>query len=209
MINKVNFLFIFIAKLILISGCSSYSPCAIFERAYKLKVGEIPEINNGNYYLCNIIEEPQICIMDSSLKLSFPKHLINEKINYVLIRIKVKPIEMYFTKYSREEALRMWLALNKGYMLVGEEYKDPLKKGFLDFNTFYFITCNSSDIKKFKRLYYDNEIVLFDQQWPEVESGCFYSLNGYSAKKVDLSKLFSFEDVMTTYFEEKSKIEKK
>lgn len=193
----------------MLSGCRSYSPCAIFERVYKLKVGEISETSNGNYFLCNIIEEPQICYMDSSMKLSFPKHLVNETTNYNLIRIKVKPIDMYFTKYSREDALRMWLALYEGYLRAEEEYKTPLKKDFLNFNTFYFVTCNASDIRKFKRIYNEKGLVLFDQQWSEVTTGYFYSLNGYSAKKVDFSKLFSFEDVMNTYLEEKSKIPQK
>jgi len=204
---KAYFILIIIGLSISIFGCRLYSPCGIFDRVYKLNVRDVPKTNNGNYYLCILEEEPLIFSVDSSLRNSFPKHLINKRMDYVLIKLKVKPVDMFFTVYSREEALNMWSALYCSNLQEGNKYEDPVKAFFLEFNTLYYITCNATDIKKFKKFYNEKSLFITDRIFPEEETKYYYCLNVYSAKKVDFNKLYSFDNVLKDYMEIKTQIE--
>jgi len=201
--NKVYYLTISIVLVSIFHGCKIHTPCTSFNQVYKLHSKEISEKNNGNYFLCYIEEYPQIYTVDSALNKALSKHIKIKEIDYNVIKLKVKPIDMYFSKFSRDEALKMWSALYFSFLQQGDKYHDPLKESFLNFNTLYFITCSDFDLKKLNRLYTKKMLVIFDLKSEELMY--LFSFNAYSATNINFNKLYSFDEVLKDYLEAKAK----
>jgi len=200
---KVKYLLLQISLVFFFYGCKTYDTCQLFNKVYKIKDKDIPIVNNGFYFLCYIEEEPVISL-DSMLIYTLPKNF-KEK-DFILIKLKVKPVDVYFTKYSREVALKMWLNVYNRDLDQSEfDTEKPIKKDFLNFNTIYYITCNPLDVNFLIKLYHKKTLLLLDKRTFDFNVDYSYCLNAKSSKKMNFSKLYSFDEVVKDLIKEKQK----
>jgi len=201
---NLKYLLLQISLVLFFFGCKSYDSCLLFNKVYKIKDKDIPFENNGFYFLCYLEEEPVVSL-DSLLKYKLPKHLIEKDL--ILIKLKVKPVDIYFTKYSREDALKMWLAVYNGDVEQNKSHAETLlKKDFLNFNSICYITCNPLDVNFLIKAYHKKTLLLLDKKASEFYLDYSYCLNAKLSKRIDFSKLFSFDEVYKDFMNENQKI---
>ena len=180
-------------------GCKTSISCKRFNEYYTLNASDISKKNHGYYYLCYIETEPRLIQLDSALGVSLPEQFIKYKTILKIVEINVKLIDLYFSEFSRQEAVNMWLNLRQGYIKEGEIFEDPHKTSFLKYKKMYFITCKNNAIKKVKNAYNRKKLLLVDQYCQNYDVEYFFAPNVFITDEVSFNGLFSFDDVLQEY----------
>lgn len=201
----VLYLFAVFVLSIFIAGCKINNSCNCFKKYFTLHHNEVSKKNHGYYYLCYIEEEPYIIQLDSVKDVFLPDHILEYNSILKVIELKVKLIDLYFSEYSRKEALNMWLNLQNTFIKEGDNFEDPQKEYFLKYKKIYLVTCQNAVIKKVKKSFRKKELLFVDHISQVNKVNYLFAINAYFLSEVPFEKMFSFDDVYKEYLMRKTK----